>query len=129
MPFDGAVDRVKLARRAWDQAGISCTGSSAQLDHRLNLHVAVLQLPFVVLLEQHRADQPDDRGLIGEDADDVTRRLTPLLSRSGGLVTGDDRGAHSFGWDRLGSGIWCDHPGREAPGARSTRWWFPWASC
>jgi hypothetical protein len=30
----------------------------------------VLQLPFVVLLEQHRADQSDDRGLIGEDADD-----------------------------------------------------------
>jgi hypothetical protein len=34
-------------------------------------HIAVLQLPFVVLLEQHCADQPDDRGLVGEDADDV----------------------------------------------------------
>src|SRR5947199_3110089 len=39
--------------------------------HHLDLHIAVLQLPFVVLLEQHRADQPDDRGLVGEDADDV----------------------------------------------------------
>ena len=26
----------------------------------LDLHVALLQLPLVVLLEQHRADQPDD---------------------------------------------------------------------
>jgi hypothetical protein len=31
----------------------------------------VLQLPLVVLLEQHRADQADDRGFIGEDADDI----------------------------------------------------------
>jgi hypothetical protein len=30
----------------------------------------------------------------------------------------EDRGARLFGWDRLGSGIWCDHPGRGAPGAR-----------
>src|SRR5438477_6632946 len=28
----------------------------------------------------------------------------------------EDRGARLFGWDRLGSGIWCDHPGRGAPG-------------
>jgi hypothetical protein len=31
----------------------------------------VVQLPLVVLLEQHRADQPDNGGFIGEDADDV----------------------------------------------------------
>jgi hypothetical protein len=30
----------------------------------------------------------------------------------------EDRGAHSLGWDRLVPGVWCDHPGRGAPGAR-----------
>ena len=35
------------------------------------LHVAMAGLPFVVLLQQHRPDQPGDRGLAREDADDV----------------------------------------------------------
>jgi len=39
--------------------------------HRLGLHVAVLGLPFVVGLQQHRADQSDDRSFIGEDADNI----------------------------------------------------------
>ena len=30
----------------------------------------------------------------------------------------EDRGARSSGRDRLGPGVWCDHPGRGAPGAR-----------
>jgi len=42
-----------------------------QPGHHLDLQVAVLQLPLVVLLEQHRADQPRDGGLIGDDADDI----------------------------------------------------------
>jgi hypothetical protein len=29
---------------------------------------AVLQLPFIGLLEQHCSDQPNDRGFIGENA-------------------------------------------------------------
>jgi hypothetical protein len=44
MPFDGAVDRVKLARPR-----MAATSSAIA-------NVAVLQLPLVVLLEQHRAD-------------------------------------------------------------------------
>jgi hypothetical protein len=87
MPFDGALDRGESRLgSAWDLARISRTGRSGQLGHRFDLHVAVLQLPFVVLLEQHRTDQPDSRGLIGEDADDIGRRLISLLSRSSGLV-------------------------------------------
>jgi hypothetical protein len=39
----------------------------------------VLQLPLIVLLEQYRADQPDDRGLIGEDANDVGAALDFLV--------------------------------------------------
>ena len=31
----------------------------------------MLQLLLVVLLEQYRTDQADDRGFIGEDADDI----------------------------------------------------------
>jgi hypothetical protein len=30
-----------------------------------------LQLPFVVSLEEHRADQPNNRGFVTEDADDI----------------------------------------------------------
>jgi hypothetical protein len=42
-----------------------------QLGHRFNLQIAVLQLPLIVLLEQHRADQPNDCRLVGEEADDI----------------------------------------------------------
>jgi hypothetical protein len=50
----------------------------------------LLALPLVIVLEQHRADQPDNFGFVREDADDIgaARRLTSLLSRSSGLVTG-----------------------------------------
>ena len=30
----------------------------------------------------------------------------------------EDHGACSYALDRFGPGIWCDHPGRGAPGAR-----------
>src|SRR6266513_5158455 len=56
--------------RARDLPGIGGSGRS-QFGHDLNLQIAVLQLPFIVLLEQYRTDQPNDGGLIGEDADDV----------------------------------------------------------
>src|SRR6266481_7876292 len=53
---------------AWDLPGID---RGDQLRHHVNLQIAVLQLPFIVLLEQYRADQPNNGGLIGEDADDI----------------------------------------------------------
>src|SRR6266513_572252 len=56
--------------RARDLPGIGGSGRS-QFGHDLNLQIAVLQLPVIVLLEQYRTDQPNDGGLIGEDADDV----------------------------------------------------------
>lgn len=37
----------------------------------LQAHVAVRDLPLVVLLGQHRADEADDRRAVGEDPDDV----------------------------------------------------------
>ena len=65
------MDRLRGLGRAWDLPGIGGASRCGQLGHDFNLHVAVLQLPFVVLLEQHGADQPDNRGLVGEDPDDI----------------------------------------------------------
>jgi hypothetical protein len=39
-----------------------------QPGHAFDLHVAVLELPFVVLFQQHSADQPDDRLFRWKDA-------------------------------------------------------------
>jgi hypothetical protein len=39
----------------------------------------VLQLPFIVLLKQYRANQPNDGGFIGEDADDIGAPLDLLV--------------------------------------------------
>ena len=48
----------------------------AQRRDRFQAHVAAaLNRPLIVLFEQQRADEPGDRILIGEDADDVG---TPL---------------------------------------------------
>ena len=49
------------------------------LSHDLDAHVAVLQLPFVVLLQQHRADQAQDGLLGGKDADHVGAPLDLLV--------------------------------------------------
>ena len=64
--------------RARDLLGIGRSGHR-QFGRHLNLHIAVLQLPFIVLLEQYRANQPNDGGLIGEDADDVGAPLDLLI--------------------------------------------------
>ena len=63
---------------ARDLPGIGGGGRS-QFGPDLNLHIAVLQLPFIVLLEQYRANQPNDGGLIGEDADDIGAPLDLLV--------------------------------------------------
>ena len=57
----------------------------------LDLHVAVLALPLVVLFEEDRADQADDRVLVGEDADDVgapLHLLVEALERVGAVQLG-----------------------------------------
>ena len=64
-----------MPRSAW----LSLARAGNELNHRLDLHVAVLQLPFVVLFEQHRADQSDDRCLVGEYADNVGASLHFLV--------------------------------------------------
>ena len=51
-----------------------------------DLHVSALKQPLVILLEQDGTDQSGDAGLVGEDTDDVARRLTSLFKRSKELV-------------------------------------------
>jgi hypothetical protein len=62
-----------------------------QLGHRLDLHVAVLQLSLVIRLQQHGPDQLDDRRLAREDADHIGPPLDLLveaLERIGGVQLG-----------------------------------------
>ena len=47
--------------------------------HPFDLHVAALEQPLVILLEQHGADEAGDAGLVGEDADDIGAPLHFLL--------------------------------------------------
>lgn len=50
-----------------------------ELGHTLDLHVAMLQLPFVVGFEQHSSDQADDAVFVREDADDIGTALDLLV--------------------------------------------------
>ena len=47
--------------------------------HAFDLHVAVLELPLVILFEEHGADETDDAVLVGEDADDIGASLDLLV--------------------------------------------------
>jgi hypothetical protein len=49
------------------------------LGHSLDLHVAVLGLPLIVLLHEHGTNEPDDCLLIGEDSDNVGPALDLLV--------------------------------------------------
>lgn len=49
------------------------------LRESLDLHVAVLALPVIVLLEQHSADQADNRLLVREYPDDIGAALHFLV--------------------------------------------------
>jgi hypothetical protein len=51
----------------------------AEEGHGLNLHVTTLQLPVVVVLEQHGANEIGDAVLVGEDTDDVGSPLDLLV--------------------------------------------------
>ena len=62
-----------------DLLGLSFAHRCKEFCHRLDLHIAVLQLPFVVLFQQHRADQSDDRCFVGEYADNVGASLHFLV--------------------------------------------------
>jgi hypothetical protein len=50
-----------------------------EVGERLQAEVSMLELSFVVLLHQNGADETDDRGLLGEDSDDVGATLHLLV--------------------------------------------------
>jgi hypothetical protein len=60
---------------AWLGAG----GRRCGFGHHLELHVAVLELPFAILLEEQGVDQADDGGLVGKDPDHIGAPLDLLV--------------------------------------------------
>jgi hypothetical protein len=92
----------------------------AQRGHGFQRHITgALHGPLIVLFQEDGTDEPGDGLVVGEDADDFGAALdfaVHALDRIGNRY--EDRGARSLGWDRLAPGVWCDHPGRGAPGAR-----------
>jgi hypothetical protein len=50
-----------------------------QLGQRLGGEVATCNLPFIVLLGEHTADQPDYGSVVGKDADQVSAALDLLV--------------------------------------------------
>ena len=62
-----------------DLSGLGVVCRRDKLCHCLDLHVAVLQLPLVILFQQYRADQPNDRCFVGKYADDIGPALHLLV--------------------------------------------------
>ena len=54
--------------------------------HGLQAHVAAADCPFVILLQQDRTGEADDRRVIGEDGNHLVRRLISPFTHSSGLV-------------------------------------------
>ena len=88
----GVISGVAPGRIDQAALGVICSCVSlldlgcGERRHAFELHVAVLELVFVVLLEEDGADQAGDAVLVGEDADDVGAALHLLVQRSSGLV-------------------------------------------
>ena len=80
--------------RFFDQlmAGATAWIALRELQHLLRLgdfghgglgeEAAAFQLPFLLLLQQLAAHQPGDRGVIGEDADDVDAAFDRVVRRA-----------------------------------------------
>ena len=64
MTFDAIVDPWSGCLRLNAENGVGLSG--VDLAESLELHVAVLGLPLIVLLEQHRADRTCGRCLVWE---------------------------------------------------------------
>lgn len=74
MPQGMVWQRCSLASwvaGASGDAGQADGVSIADRGERLQGHRAALHRPFIVLRQRQRADQADDGGIAGEDADDV----------------------------------------------------------
>ena len=79
----------------WKFGRIGVDQWRCKFSHSLDLHVAALEQPLVVLLEQDSADQPGDAGFVGEDADDIGAPLdlfVKAFERVGAVQFGSDAG-------------------------------------
>ncbi len=69
----------------WKLERFGVVGWWCELGHGLELHVAVLELPLVVLLQEDGADKADNGRLVWEDADDVGPPLDLLVQALEGV--------------------------------------------
>ena len=78
---DGVIDWVVMCCLGLGSGGfqgkrrLAAIVVGAEAGHGLERHVAVLELPLVVLLDQDRSDEAQDDGLVREDADHVSAPL------------------------------------------------------
>jgi hypothetical protein len=60
-----------LGPRSVNHGGEPCRLIFAQGLQTFKLHITALQGPLVILFKHHGADQADDGGVVGENADDI----------------------------------------------------------
>jgi hypothetical protein len=75
----GVAFEVAVGQAAMGGSLAGSVSSRGGVSSAIDLHVAALEQPFVVLLEQDSADQPRDAGLVGKDADDIGALLDLLI--------------------------------------------------
>ena len=93
---DGTLDCASTAIEAWlllpsTPRSVSChtcnlpgpcvVGWHDEFGYWLDLHGAMRQLLFVVLVQQHHADEPDDRAFVREYADNIGAALHLRVQR------------------------------------------------
>jgi hypothetical protein len=86
------AERLECGYLLSSVAGCGWAGERVDLGEDLQAHVAMGFGPFVVLLHQDRADEPDDGVAVGEDADHVG---APAQFAVEPLLVGSARGAVS----------------------------------
>lgn len=65
--------------------------------HSFELHITAHELPFVVLLQENRADEPDDRLVVRKDAERIGSSLDFGVDPLDRIGRGDLL-AMGFGW-------------------------------
>ena len=79
-------------------------------------------LPFRRRLTQDQIDEFCRGFVIGEVAADFDRPPELCVQSLNGVGNRYEMPVPTFGWDRQGPSVWCDHPGQ---GAGSTKWGRP----
>src|SRR3954447_15652094 len=126
VPQDGVIDWVVMCCLGLGSGGfqgkrrLAADLVGAEAGHGLERHVAVLELPLVVLLHQDGSDEAQDAGLVREDADHVGAALDLLVEafeRVGRMQLGPVRAWEVHEGQDIGLGL--VHGGGELRPARA----------